>query len=1101
MGARAWILGLGVLGVTSAFAGEALSEGPPLVPGRPPAVTFVATPAGDVSVLDGALLLERLDLRVHTRLGVLRIGQSWSGATRRWHDWLDLTYDGVTLTDGHGTRIDTRALDGTRWVRIDDATLRTRGGRVHRFHEGLLVSIEGPGGSPHLDLERDRAGRLIRIVQWIGGAAQGETVLEVRFDAGDVVLESQNRIVRRFLDARGRLTHVRDPSFGGNPPTTTYGYDPSGHLHTIRRGTDAITLVSHDRAGSVYAVRRGRARWRFHRSRSGRAFDLRVRSPGGAITDYRHDGGRVTWRRDSDGTRRAEYRGNLLLALEDPLGARWSFGYEEGDLVFRADPLGRRRTFVPAPGRWDPEDPNGTPWARRTDPGGGVWTREFDAEGRPVALVDPAGNRRTVELTSPLFRTEHAPTGFPTCLIHEDSHGLVTRIDRGCTGRAQPIPRLPTGWLLSRIAGGLPVFDGAGRMDQIVFPGASPSEPRRLRLERDPSGRAVAADLPMGGRIELDRDRVGRVTAVRRRLRSAADGREFSDEVWVVKRVRRDRAGRVVTHIAPDGARLEIDRDRGGRIVGKRYRDPDGRTIATLELTRDPVGRVVRVDDSRAPGPIEIERDPLGKARVVRYPHGEWAEQELDAAGQLVRLDLFLPDGRRIRSLGWTRDPLGRPTALFDEDELVASVGYSPTTEVVRHSSGVVEELHRDRAGRLVRLTLRSPSGTTLRDLELQYAFVDGVRTDVLTAVHDRADTDQGFFVAYDENDHIRSWHGHRSYAFDWDILGNLVDSFASRPHAPSERTRLGYNAARTRLQRVNGEEVEHDLRGRVIRIGELRVEWEPYNRPRRLGAVELRYGVSGLPVSRTEGETETRFLFGGLVRADASLNPLTLEIADFVIDLRSGRREHLHRDVRNNVAWITDDTGALIAEHRVGPFGTDERDGSTESGRGFAGGEEVGPFVLLGARVYHPRTARFLSPDPIPDWVNPYAYAQGNPVGFWDPGGLRRIEVRRSARITISARPLPGLDVEFREEILIDEPPYATVVEGEETEAPETPQPETSLPAPIALPPMPSPPLVPPVPPVRPVGCDAIGSSPVRVTLLLALLPLLLLLSPRTRA
>ena len=160
-----------------------------------------------------------------------------------------------------------------------------------------------------------------------------------------------------------------------------------------------------------------------------------------------------------------------------------------------------------------------------------------------------------------------------------------------------------------------------------------------------------------------------------------------------------------------------------------------------------------------------------------------------------------------------------------------------------------------------------------------------------------------------------------------------------------------------------------------------------------------------------------------------------------------------------------------------------------------------MGPFVLLGARVYHPRTARFLSPDPIPDWVNPYAYAQGNPVGFWDPGGLRRIEVRRSARITISARPLPGLDMEFREEILIDEPPFATVVEGEETEAPEAPQPETSLPAPIALPPMPSPPLVPPVPPVRPVGCDAIGSSPIRVTLLLALLPLLLLLSPRTRA
>ena len=47
-----------------------------------------------------------------------------------------------------------------------------------------------------------------------------------------------------------------------------------------------------------------------------------------------------------------------------------------------------------------------------------------------------------------------------------------------------------------------------------------------------------------------------------------------------------------------------------------------------------------------------------------------------------------------------------------------------------------------------------------------------------------------------------------------------------------------------------------------------------------------------------------------------------------------------------------------------------------------------MGDLVLLGARVHDPQAGRFLSPDPIFQTVNQFAYTQANPVSFSDPGG-----------------------------------------------------------------------------------------------------------------
>ncbi|MFD7173797.1 RHS repeat-associated core domain-containing protein [Streptomyces sp. NPDC059929] len=76
---------------------------------------------------------------------------------------------------------------------------------------------------------------------------------------------------------------------------------------------------------------------------------------------------------------------------------------------------------------------------------------------------------------------------------------------------------------------------------------------------------------------------------------------------------------------------------------------------------------------------------------------------------------------------------------------------------------------------------------------------------------------------------------------------------------------------------------------------------------------------------------------------------------------------------------------------------GTQPADGAWAGDKGFVGGtkEKATGLTLLGAREYDPKTARFISPDPIVDGSDPqqwnaYAYANNSPVNRTDANGLR---------------------------------------------------------------------------------------------------------------
>ena len=105
---------------------------------------LVAVPGGYVDTAGGNLVLSRLDLSLDTPLGPQEIRAVYNASSGQWLWNFQMTYDGVEFVDATGYvhrdvspqgRLLTPngTVPGTVWVRVDDDTLKTRGGLAHHF--------------------------------------------------------------------------------------------------------------------------------------------------------------------------------------------------------------------------------------------------------------------------------------------------------------------------------------------------------------------------------------------------------------------------------------------------------------------------------------------------------------------------------------------------------------------------------------------------------------------------------------------------------------------------------------------------------------------------------------------------------------------------------------------------------------------------------------------------------------------------------------------------------------------------------------------------------------------------------------------------------
>ncbi len=107
------------------------------------------------------------------------------------------------------------------------------------------------------------------------------------------------------------------------------------------------------------------------------------------------------------------------------------------------------------------------------------------------------------------------------------------------------------------------------------------------------------------------------------------------------------------------------------------------------------------------------------------------------------------------------------------------------------------------------------------------------------------------------------------------------------------------------------------------------------------------------------------------------------------------------HRDPHRGTRMVTDERGLITQLISYRPYGggrsqfgaENSVDGTRDK---FAGGDSQAGFdaVVMGARVYHPRTGRFLQRDPLmvhigANALHPYSYAWNDPINHSDPTGM----------------------------------------------------------------------------------------------------------------
>ena len=526
------------------------------------------------------------------------------------------------------------------------------------------VFTGGTAGAATLSVERDDAGRIVRV-------AEGRSGRSVTYGwNGDRVVAastSDGRTATYTYDDAGVLVARRPPGRcdqlrGGGPPVIDV------------TDADGVRLAHnvYDRDGRVVE----------QTNEMGRTTRYEYSELGTTLVSDTVDGPRNAFTHDA--------RGNLT-ALVDGLGAAMRLTYDEADRVTRVvdrtgavtthtfDDRGNLTSRTDADGlgqawKWDERDR----LVAETHRNGAVTTYAYDGDHRrPSLIVGPDG--ATISITV------DPQTDLPLEIVDAD-------------GVRPPSPTTPT-------VSSSPAIDALGRRTSIRYDAAGlPIETVDAsggvtRLFNDGAGRVVESIIgddvvrfayTPAGRPLSGVDAVGQAWSAtfgdHGRLDTFADGDGSAVAFeW-------DLFGNIDTVVAPDGGRFGHVYDQANQLVAAF--DPDGNT-SRREL--DAEGRVIAVTDP-AGRKWRRDLDVLGRTVVSIAPDGARTRYEYNPLGLVGRV--VHPDGHAVAA---EHDVAGRVTTIVDELGARYEYGYTPGGRLAerRWPSGRVERWTYDAAGHL----------------------------------------------------------------------------------------------------------------------------------------------------------------------------------------------------------------------------------------------------------------------------------------------------------------------------------------------------------------------------------------------------------------
>ncbi|MFC1679741.1 RHS repeat-associated core domain-containing protein, partial [Elusimicrobiota bacterium] len=793
----------------------------------------------------------------------------------------------------------------------------------------------------------------------------------------------------------------------------TYTYTKKHQLERVRRDGKVVERYRSESNGLLRAMAFRSYRnliWKFDYDEQGRV--IRRVSPQGYVSKYEYLSNEVS---------------RTFVTIGPGGGRTLMIASVDGTTRGRMDPEGGTRTS-----HMDPQTGN---LLKVVASDGGETTYTYDKKGRLAEVVDPIGRRvRYSYVRKGWLPKKIADDQSGTTKFTYDAHGEWVRLDHSIRGRAQRrydergrlVYELDTdgserhlsygnGWVPETVKDSSGrefrnIFDEKGRATSFSVDNGKPVPLARARelvkeqaafqdlLRAKDAGKLIL--LP-DGKSGFEIDRAGRI--VRRVYRSGMVRRYTYDSNGKVVKVTQDGkpheknvyddAGRLAERIDADGAKTRFTMDKAGRAVASEYPgglretveyDAQDRPVryvsgkTTVEYGYDKLGTLLSANASfedapKAGGEVSYSYRKDGKLASVGAPHAKIG-YAWDESGKLREVS-----DKRFGEFEFDYDGSGGITAIRYPNGTVTR--FSPGDgklgiTVERGADRLLEiGLSGDEKGRVVRRE------------------VDGVKAR----------------YTYDRKDQLTiAAIGGRSWKYRYDAWGNRIREVSGKEKVSSKfakdgrllsRGKTGYTwDARGSLAARKGPEgraeFEFDRRDNMLR-------------QRAPSGAEIRYGYypTGLMSSREEGGVK-RFIHYIAVNPVAEVDPdgklvrryLYSPEVNKLLAFSEGERDFfVHRDERDNVVLVTDETGAVAAKLRYGPFGEVlERSGEVVPPMMFAGLRAEAGLYYARRRFYDPETGRFLSRDPLegslfdPLSTNPYLYVRNDPINNTDPMGLR---------------------------------------------------------------------------------------------------------------
>ncbi|MFJ5851283.1 RHS repeat-associated core domain-containing protein [Streptomyces sp. NPDC092903] len=426
----------------------------------------------------------------------------------------------------------------------------------------------------------------------------------------------------------------------------------------------------------------------------------------------------------------------------------------------------------------------------------------------------------------------------------------------------------------------------------------------------------------------------------------------------------------------------------------------DSSNYAPVTYSYDGDGNLKQRSDST--GVISYDFDPLSRETIRTLQDGSQTVLAYTPAGNV---DTY-QDPAGLTDYTWNE--VNKLKSLKDPTNKITTYEYNNNVRTkTTYPGNTVQTVTPDKSGRPEKIKATSPKGTLV---DLAYSYLSGTKDG--GKIRTSTDTVSGYKTSYTYDSAGRFSYAKEekgttlrsSWQYCYDLAGNLTSQDVASG-CPGGTTYTVNDAQQTTSKNGSTTNWSYDKIGNETagastpegtRTGET---WSDYSQLTsvtvagktyagqygstdqseriKLGDTFFHNGPIGLAGTSTAGvDTGFNREPGG------TLNSMT----------RGGKNYYYLTDALGSVVAMADETGTKVNSYGYSPRGVPRSTTSEtvpQSYR-FAGGyQDPTGLYHFAARYYDPNIGRFTNPDPSGQELNPYLYAEGDPVNRIDPTGL----------------------------------------------------------------------------------------------------------------